>query len=1760
LIPAESGVPAAARSRRRNLLPLVGLVVVLLVAAALRLSGLAWDEGAHLHPDERFLTMVETGLQLPSSLAEYFDTARSPLNPHNSGYTFFVYGTFPIFLVRLAAGWIGQLGYDEVHLVGRAASSLFDLLSLVLLYALGARLYSRKVGLLAAFLGAFTVLLIQHAHFFVVDPFANTFIVAGLYLAVRAQDEGGLPDYLLFGACVGAAAASKISALPLAAVLLLVVAARISQADRSRREEAALAALWGVLLAGVAAFLTFRVLQPYAFEGPAIWNILPNREWLADLAEVRVQSSGLADLPFALQWAARPPVLFALENMLYWGMGLPLGIAAWASWGGALVQALRGRWQRHLIPVAWTGAYFLWQSTAFTPAMRYLLPVYPTLILLSAWGAVSAWGWVRDLPRPARGWATLGYALVGGLLLAAHIAYGIGFSRIYTRDVTRVAATRWIYRHFPSAVNLRLEQDGAASLFPLATTQDFIIGRGAGYEASFRPQVEGRLASVSIPRVTRLSPAEAPAAIHLEILDAAGSPLTAATLVIPGDYAETTRVAFDPPFESAPGGTYSVRLSIEGTSALSLDGNLELHYASGSAEVSQTLSLEQEDLPLAPGRPHLVTIEGAQGTLQGVTLGAARWLDPAAGATRLTASLLDDPMADVPLAVATGLWDSSAVEAPSVELTFDRTLELAPGRTYWLRTEAGGSPLAVRGTRVISESSWDDGLPLRIDGRDGYGGLYIGLTQELYWPDDEDADADGRSDKLERIVDTLSDGDYLVITSNRQYGSIARVPVRYPLTTAYYRLLFECAAPTPVHVCAARAEPSDKVNALGYRLIETFQSNPALGPFEVNDQTAEEAFTVYDHPKVLVFARTPEFSRANVEALLGAVDLSRIQPLIPAEVGRPDLMLPAERLAEQQAGGTWSKLFPRDGLINRSQLLATVGWWLLIAVLGWISLPLARRVLPGFDVGAYALSRALGMLVLAWGTWFLASYRVPFQTTTILAVLLLMLVVGAVLAYRDRDGLLRFVRQRRREIVWIEGLALGLFLFDLAIRLGNPDLWHPYKGGEKPMDFSYFNAVLRSTSFPPYDPWFAGGYINYYYFGFVLVGVPVRLLGLNPAVAYNLILPTMFALLAVNGYAVAYELARRATGFVRSLSPRLAGAAAAAFLVLLGNLGTVVMAYHGLKHIGAEGQPTAELLAGIPQAARGALKFVSLRSPLPYRMDEWYWNPSRAIPSAPGDVDPITEFPFFTFLYADPHAHLFALPLTVLGLGWAVSWMLAADERKRLGPAAKAAGVIAAGLILGSLRPTNTWDYPVYLAIGVLATLAAPFLRERRWTWAAAIEAALTSGGLVLAFAALYAPYTQWNIQAYTDVDLWDGSRTSLRAYLTVHGVFLFFTAAWMAWETIAWMASTPISALARLRPYRGAIAAAAIVFAAAVLFAAAEGVRAVLMALPLMAWAAVLFFRPNWPLAKRLVLAMVMLGLALTLVVEVVVLRGDIGRMNTVFKFYLQVWTLLALAAAAGWFWSLAETPAWQPMARTMWTILGTALVAGALLFPLTATPAKIRDRMSSAAPHTLDGLAFMPFSTYADMGRDLHLETDARMIEWLQDNVEGSPVIVEAHTEQYRWGARTAIYTGLPAVLGWSWHQQQQRAIDSTPVLDRAAEVADFYTRYTVDEARSFLDKYGVRYIVVGEMERAYYEGMQPCWPAPDSFGVSCDMAGRPLVTKPPLVGAEECILLDPQIPDGALRCPTHGLEKFQTMVADGSLRVAYLDGDTVVYEVLR
>jgi hypothetical protein len=173
---------------------------------------------------------------------------------------------------------------------------------------------------------------------------------------------------------------------------------------------------------------------------------------------------------------------------------------------------------------------------------------------------------------------------------------------------------------------------------------------------------------------------------------------------------------------------------------------------------------------------------------------------------------------------------------------------------------------------TIANEHWDWGLPLRIDGRNPFRGTYTGIKMENY---NEDTPV-----KLLQLVAWLDSADYVVLASNRLYGSIPRLPERYPLTIEYYRALF--------------------AGELGFELAADVTSYPRIGPFVFPDQEipfpltaaayapqadlipvllppAEESFSVYDHPRVLIFRKTPAYSRERVEQVLGAVDLSNVR-------------------------------------------------------------------------------------------------------------------------------------------------------------------------------------------------------------------------------------------------------------------------------------------------------------------------------------------------------------------------------------------------------------------------------------------------------------------------------------------------------------------------------------------------------------------------------------------------------------------------------------------------------------------------------------------------------------------------------------------------------------------------------------------------------------------------------------------------------------------------------------------------------------------
>ena len=163
-----------------------------------------------------------------------------------------------------------------------------------------------------------------------------------------------------------------------------------------------------------------------------------------------------------------------------------------------------------------------------------------------------------------------------------------------------------------------------------------------------------------------------------------------------------------------------------------------------------------------------------------------------------------------------------------------------------------------------------------------------------------------------------------------------------------------------------------------------------------------------------------------------------------------------------------------------------------------------------------------------------------------------------------------------------------------------------------------------------------------------------------------------------------------------------------------------------------------------------------------------------------------------------------------------------------------------------------------------------------------------------------YQPYFQWWGSGYNDVDAWRGGHTPLSSYFTHWGVFLFLLLAWMAWETCQWMASTPLSSLGKLKPYQLLIEIFLAIFLVLLIYLLYRKAVISLVALPMAFWAAILILRPRQPDAKRWVLFMVGTSLVLTIAVEVIVVVGDIGRMNTVFKLYLQAWAMLSISAAA--------------------------------------------------------------------------------------------------------------------------------------------------------------------------------------------------------------------------------------------------------------------
>jgi YYY domain-containing protein len=706
----------------------------------------------------------------------------------------------------------------------------------------------------------------------------------------------------------------------------------------------------------------------------------------------------------------------------------------------------------------------------------------------------------------------------------------------------------------------------------------------------------------------------------------------------------------------------------------------------------------------------------------------------------------------------------------------------------------------------------------------------------------------------------------------------------------------------------------------------------------------------------------------------------------------------------------------------RDRMLAALGLFVLVEAVGLAALPLVAAVLGRLPGAGLGLSKIAGMLLVTWLIWVLpAVHLVGYGVPLIVVMLVLTVALGAaalrlsgrsprtLLRGREEDGEdgpLRWRLWLGSEVVFAVAFVLGVLLASLA-----PDVWNT----EKPMDMSFITAINASTHFPPHDPWLSGSTINYYYLGHVMLAWPIRLLAIRPDKGYLIVWGMLLALTCSSVFTFAgtfWAAARRTLARAPKGSPVAIGVLAVGTVVVLGNLA-------------------------------GVRSWIDAAHP---PGDYPWFDPSRVIPNT------INEFPSFSFILGDLHAHILALPFTVLALAFALQLAIKGPALDR--PRRAVLEAVAAGLTIGALYAVNSWSAPV--AAALIAAGLVVWLREednRRQLGPAVTWFALT----IFAAVVLILPFiVNFDPEGHGVGVVPNDERRSFQHWLgdmvLIYGTLAWPIAAAFVARVVALRSRwTWIGGTATFLLFFGALLATANLTGALI-----EGVLLVI------AVAAAL--SPRLPATERFFWVMVGGALALLVIPELLYLRdafdhSALARMNTVFKAGYQAYLLLGLAAAVALPWAAA----WLPKAvRRGWLAVAVVLLALGLVYPYAAIYAKTGGLANKPS---LNGLKWL----------SAQAPGDPAAIAWLRANTSGDAVVAEAFGPDYspNGAARISTFSGRATVLGWAGHELQW----DHQVGTRESDLKTFYTTPDAQVARAIADRYGIQYVVVGPLERTTY-----------------------------------------------------------------------------------
>jgi hypothetical protein len=492
-------------------------IVILFLGIFLRFFNLDWDQNHHLHPDERFLTMVGLEIKLPLTLKEYFDPSISPLNPYNWNYSFFVYGTLPLNLVKLIAENLNAADYNRFTLVGRFVSVLFETGTLFLVFLITAEIFKKekneaspspeargflwspqrlsvlvsafvtglpcsdirrsggsspdpearryspcsrcnkfKIGLWALFFYAISVLPIQLAHFFAVETFLVFFSSLSLYLLLRYLNckKTSLFYPVLIGVSTGLALACKVTAILGAVIIIFGLGSKLLQKEKSSK------VVFSVLIFLVFSYLFLRIGDPRLFSSGNFLDPSLNRQFVNNLNQLASFNDPESRFPPGIQWIKTRPIIFPLKNLILWGLGVPLGLIVVA---GVVYQTIRSIKE----------FYLKTKEQGWSKIGAKEINLFLILIFVLSTFFYQGLQFAKTMRYFYPIYPFL--AILGGIffqkailkkiknramrwmLYVLMLIYPLSFTAIYARPHSRVTASEWIYENIPAGSTVSCE-------------------------------------------------------------------------------------------------------------------------------------------------------------------------------------------------------------------------------------------------------------------------------------------------------------------------------------------------------------------------------------------------------------------------------------------------------------------------------------------------------------------------------------------------------------------------------------------------------------------------------------------------------------------------------------------------------------------------------------------------------------------------------------------------------------------------------------------------------------------------------------------------------------------------------------------------------------------------------------------------------------------------------------------------------------------------------------------------------------------------------------------------------------------------------------------------------------------------------------------------------------------------------------------------------------------------------------------------------